>query len=99
MENGLMENGLMENGLTDATSAGDADILLANILAEPLQELAPRFASLLRPGGSIVLSGILTSQFPAVASRYAPWFDIAPAKLRDDWVRLDGIRRRASQAC
>lgn len=85
--------------LADGTSAVEADILLANILAEPLQELAPRFASLLRPGGSIVLSGILTSQFPAVASRYAPWFDIAPAKLRDDWVRLDGHRRRASQAC
>src|SRR5262245_28640847 len=59
----------VENRLADGTSAFEAHILLANILAEPLQELAPRFASLLRPGGSIVLSGILTSQFQAVASR------------------------------
>jgi ribosomal protein L11 methyltransferase len=80
-------------------AAGEADILLANILADPLLELAPRFASLVRPGGNLVLSGILSSQATAVASRYAPWFDIAPAKLRDDWVRLDGVRRSASQAC
>jgi len=84
---------------TTGSSAGETDILLANILAEPLLDLAPRFASLVRPGGRLVLSGILTSQASAVASRYAPWFDIGPAKLRDDWVRLDGVRRRDPQAC
>lgn len=73
-----------------------ADIVLANILAEPLQQLAPRFARLLEPGGRIVLSGILVSQAPAVARHYAPWFDIAPAALRDDWARLDGVRRADS---
>lgn len=73
--------------------AFDPDILLANILAGPLEELAPRFAASMRPGSRIVLSGILVSQAAEVASRYAPWFDIAPAKLRDDWVRLDGTRR------
>jgi ribosomal protein L11 methyltransferase len=71
----------------------EADVLLANILAEPLKTLAPRFAELLRPGGQIVLSGLLVSQASEVASRYAPWFDIAPARLRDDWVRLEGTRR------
>lgn len=69
------------------------DIVLANILAEPLRELAPRFADLLAPGGQIVLSGILVSQAAHVAKRYAPWFDIAPAALRDEWARLDGTRR------
>jgi ribosomal protein L11 methyltransferase len=83
---------------TDASTAA-ADVLLANILAEPLLALAPRFAELVVPGGNLVLSGILGSQAAAVAERYAPWFDIAPAIVRDDWVRLDGRRRAGSTAC
>jgi ribosomal protein L11 methyltransferase len=70
-----------------------ADVLLANILAEPLEILAPTFARLLVPGGLLVLSGLLTGQAAAVASRYAAWFDIGPAIIRDDWARLDGVRR------
>ena len=77
---------------TEATPA-PTDILLANILAEPLHALAPRFAELVRQGGQLVLSGILQSQAAAVAQRYAPWFDIGPAIVREDWVRLDGTRR------
>lgn len=69
------------------------DIVLANILAEPLLELAPRFAEMLASGGRIVLSGVLVSQAADIARRYAPWFDIAPAALRDEWARLDGVRR------
>lgn len=70
-----------------------ADVILANILAEPLKVLASRFAELLRPGGRIVLSGILALQAREVAEQYAPWFDIKPTTLRDDWARLEGIRR------
>ncbi len=80
-------------GGIDDVAGFRADIVLANILAEPLQHLAPTFAQLLEPGGRIVLSGILVSQAPAVAQHYAPWFDIAPAALRDEWARLDGVRR------
>jgi ribosomal protein L11 methyltransferase len=70
-----------------------ADILLANILAGPLESLAPVFAAQVRAGGRLVMSGILRNQAEAVASTYAPWFDIAPVVVRDDWVRLDGVRR------
>jgi ribosomal protein L11 methyltransferase len=70
-----------------------ADILLANILAGPLESLAPTFAARVRTGGRLVLSGILRNQAEAVASTYAPWFDIAPVVVRDDWARLDGVRR------
>jgi ribosomal protein L11 methyltransferase len=70
-----------------------ADILLANILAGPLEELAPVFAGRVRAGGRLVLSGILREQAEAVATRYAPWFDIAPVVAQDDWARLDGVRR------
>jgi ribosomal protein L11 methyltransferase len=70
-----------------------ADILLANILAGPLEELAPVFAGRVRAGGRLVLSGILREQAEAVATRYAPWFDIAPVVAQNDWARLDGVRR------
>lgn len=69
------------------------DILLANILAEPLLELAPVFAERVATGGRVVLSGILQNQSAPVATCYAAWFDMAPATLRNDWARLDGIRR------
>ena len=77
----------------EAMPSASAEVVLANILAEPLKMLAPRFAELVKPGGRIVLSGILALQAREVAEQYAPWFDIAPTTLRDDWARLDGTRR------
>ena len=68
-------------------------LLLANILAQPLLELAETFAGHVEPGGHIVLSGILEHQAGAVARRYAPWFDMAPAAQQDEWMRLSGRRR------
>src|SRR5690606_26158458 len=82
-----------------APLAGGVDVLLANILAGPLESLAPRFAELVRGGGALVLSGVLSSQFATVASSYAPWFDISPATLREDWARLEGVRRPPSNVC
>ena len=87
---------LITSQMADDASLPSADILLANILAGPLDSLAPRFAALVRTGGNLVLSGILRNQATAVATRYAPWFDIAPAVVRDDWARLDGVRRPTS---
>lgn len=77
----------------DSLDEQGAEILLANILAGPLQSLAPAFAARVPAGGRLVLSGILRNQAEAVASSYAPWFDIAPVVVRDDWARLDGVRR------
>lgn len=72
-----------------------AQLLLANILAEPLEHLAPDIAALVVPGGNIVLSGLLVSQAQPIAARYSPWFMMQPAATREDWVRLDGMRRFA----
>ena len=69
------------------------DIMLANILAGPLIELAPLFAELTRPGGAIVLSGILNSQADAVMRRYQAWFDMSSAIERDEWMCLSGVRK------
>jgi ribosomal protein L11 methyltransferase len=77
----------------DEADRRPADILLANILAEPLLELAPAFAERVAPGGCVVLSGILGRQAAPVASRYAAWFDMRPATTRDDWALLYGVRR------
>jgi ribosomal protein L11 methyltransferase len=70
-----------------------ADLLLANILAGPLVDLAPRFARALRPGGRLALSGLLTDQADTVTAAYRPWFDIATTATRDGWALLAGQRR------
>jgi ribosomal protein L11 methyltransferase len=70
-----------------------ADVLLANILAGPLVELAPRFAAALRPGGLLALSGLLAEQADAVTAAYRPCFHIETTTTRDGWVLLGGRRR------
>jgi ribosomal protein L11 methyltransferase len=69
------------------------DVVLANILAEPLVELAPRLAAATRPGGAIVLSGLLVAQAADVASAFAPWFDMDAPRERDGWAGLTGRRK------
>jgi ribosomal protein L11 methyltransferase len=94
------------NGVADRIDVGTvssmqlapADIVLANILAGPLEALAESLASLVVSGGHVVLSGLLAEQAERVASRYRPWFDIASSSLhegsvRDGWARLVGVRR------
>ena len=70
-----------------------ADAVLANILAEPLIALAPVLAAATRPGGWLVLSGLLVAQAEAVASACGPWFDMEPPREREGWVGLVGRRR------
>jgi ribosomal protein L11 methyltransferase len=69
------------------------DVLLANILSRPLCALAPRFAALVRPGGALVLAGLMTHELPEVAHAQGPWFDMRPFASRDEWVGLSGRRR------
>lgn len=70
-----------------------AGILLANILSGPLTEMASKLANLVRPGGSIVLSGILSDQAEVVTHAYLPWFLMDPPVLKENWVRLTGKKR------
>lgn len=69
------------------------DLVLANILAAPLIDLAPQLAARVRPGGAVVLSGILREQAEALSAAYRPWFDLDPPTEREEWVRIDGRRR------
>lgn len=70
-----------------------ADLVVANILANPLKVLAPLLAELVLPGGRIVLSGILLSQAEAVAADYVRWFDLDPFAGSEGWVRVSGVKR------
>ena len=85
--------GLIDVFMPDSFPAHGADVLLANILAGPLVQLAPRLAALVKPGGTLVLSGILESQEAELRAAYAPWFDLEPKAQREDWLRLSGRRR------
>ena len=75
-----------------------ADVLLANILAGPLVELAPLLADRTRIGGRIALSGLLVEQADAVTAAYRPWFDIGLTGARDGWGLLTGYRRAHDDA-
>jgi len=79
--------------LPEALPKLQADFLLANILAEPLHELADQFATLLKPEGKIVLSGILEEQTESLLARYERWFSLDKPATEDGWVRLSGSRR------
>ncbi|MDG5500913.1 50S ribosomal protein L11 methyltransferase [Marinobacter sp. BGYM27] len=74
-------------------SETEADIMLANILAQPLISLAEKLASRVRNGGDIVLSGILSTQAREVMAAYEPWFVMDEPVQQDDWIRLTGRRR------
>jgi ribosomal protein L11 methyltransferase len=67
------------------------DLVLANILAGPLVTLAPTLTALVRPGGVLVMSGMLAHQLDEVLAAY-PDFEFAPACVRDSWVMVEGTR-------
>ena len=76
----------------DALPVLAVDIVAANILANPLELLAPLLAGRVRAKGRIVLSGILEPQADRVAAAYARWFNIAPWGSADGWTALAGVR-------
>ncbi|MDD3764870.1 MAG: 50S ribosomal protein L11 methyltransferase [Nevskiales bacterium] len=96
--NNAADNGVGERVdavLPDAYVTRPADVVVANILAGPLVELAPRLAEATRPGGRIVLAGLLDRHAEEVHQAYAPWFDFDADVSREGWTRVSG-RRKAS---
>lgn len=81
----------------DALAAGAFDCVAANILTNPLKALAPALAARVRPGGRIVLSGILADQAADVIAVYRPWFNIGVWRTDEGWAALSGIRREAAR--
>lgn len=68
----------------------EADVVVANILAGPLRELAPLIAGHSKPGSLMALSGVLESQAPELETIYGQWFDMDPTAVKEEWCRLSG---------
>ncbi|MCC6474985.1 MAG: 50S ribosomal protein L11 methyltransferase [Burkholderiales bacterium] len=73
-----------------------ADLVVANILANPLRLLAPALAGLTRPGGRLALAGLLETQAEELARIYAPWFFSIQRTDEEGWTLLDCGPRRAT---
>lgn len=78
-------------GLPDQ-ARGPYDLVLANILATPLQVLAPLLCGLVAPGGDLVLAGILERQTADLQQAYRPWLQLQAADREDGWVLLTARR-------
>ena len=79
--------------LPDALAETTYDIVVSNILAQPLIVLAPLLAGRCRPGGRIALSGILQSQAAGVADAYDAYFEMRVPAVEDGWALLEGLRK------
>ncbi len=95
----------LANGVTERLSACQpedlgtpadrppVDLAIANILAGPLVELAPTLLRHLRPGGDLVLSGVLADQVASVTAAYAQELDLGAVRTRKGWALIAGVRR------
>ncbi|MFA6698765.1 MAG: 50S ribosomal protein L11 methyltransferase [Thiomicrospira sp.] len=73
--------------------AEPVDCLLANILAGPLKELATEFAHLVKPGGQLVLSGLLASQAAELVTHYRQFgFELDTLQTSEEWALLSGVK-------
>lgn len=81
----------LQAGLPDAAQ-GEYDLVLANILATPLKVLAPLLCSHVRPGGQLVLAGILARQAEELTEAYAPWLKLSVADEEEGWILMTAQR-------
>jgi ribosomal protein L11 methyltransferase len=71
------------------------EVVLANILATPLKVLAPLLCGHVRPGGHLVLAGILERQADELKAAYAPWASLEVADTEDGWILMTAATRPA----
>lgn len=82
----------MQVFLPGASELSKADVLMANILAGPLEELTSIIAALVKPGGKLILSGVLSQQTSTLVAAYRHYFTMLSPVIRDEWVRVEGTR-------
>lgn len=92
-ENSARNHADVTFGLPDACPAQEFDIVIANILSNPLKLMASMLSSKVGPGGRLALSGVLARQADEVAAAYAPWLEIGVWRELDGWVCLTGTKR------
>jgi ribosomal protein L11 methyltransferase len=79
--------------LPDAEPTARYDVVIANILTNPLKALAPMLAAKVKLNGRIALSGILAEQADDVIAIYSQWFAMNTPQIEDGWVCLSGTRK------
>ena len=87
--NGVKLRAMLPEGL----GAGRYDLVVANILAQPLIDLASDLTARTRPGGRIALAGVLASQAEEVGAAYSPAFDMTIGYREEGWALVQGVRR------
>lgn len=88
-----IDNSRLEVKLPPYESDLQAEIVVANILAGPLAQLAPTISKLVAPSGLLALSGILSSQSQEVIDAYTEWFTIESITEHEEWVRIVGTKK------
>ncbi len=81
--------------LPDDCPTGQYDIVVANILSNPLKLMASMLSAKVKTGGRIALSGVLARQADEVAAAYQAWIDIGVWREHEGWVCLTGVKRAA----
>ena len=92
-ENSRVNDVRVDASLPEALPAGRYDVIVANILAQPLIELAPTLTSLAERGARLALAGILESQTDDVMRAYAARYEMSIAQREEGWALLSGVRR------
>ena len=77
----------------EALAPAQYDVVVSNILLQPLVLLAPLLAAHTAPRGRIALAGVLESQAAELKRAYTPWFDATVAQRLDGWALVAGTRR------
>ncbi|CAN4104205.1 unnamed protein product [Withania somnifera] len=72
---------------------GKYDIVVANILLNPLLELADQIVSYAKPGATVALSGIISEQIPHILERYSQYLENVTVSKMDDWACIRGLKR------
>jgi len=91
-DNALANEVVLDAKLPDGLPDGQYDVVVANILSNPLKVLAPMLAGRVGAGGQLVLSGVLERQADEVAAAYAPWIAMSVWRAREGWVCLSGVK-------
>ena len=89
---------LPNEGALELAAETKYDIVMANILANPLQVLAPALVNKMKIGGRIVLSGVLARQAEEVIATYSQWLKLSVWKESEGWVCLHGTLNKDKQS-
>lgn len=92
MQRNQLDKDRLNAYLPENTPDEQADLVVANILAGPLVELAPTLTKLCKTGGQLVLSGLLSEQEEEIINAYGKHFALSPAVDKEGWIRISGTK-------